>query len=84
MRSLEETTGRMWEDVMLPAPGRRVAYPSLFRSHPSTEERVRRLVAVSATPGLPPMVFADRPLVSLVGFGPVGMRPRIRVPGIYF
>ena len=84
LRSLEETTGRMWEDVMLPAPGRRVAYPSLFRSHPSTEERVRRLVAVSATPGLPPMGLADRPLVSLVGFGPVGMRPRIRFPGIYF
>ncbi len=84
LRRLEETTGRMWEDVMLPAPGRRVAYPSLFRSHPSTEERVRRLIDISATPGLPPMAFADRPLISLVGFGPVGMRPRIRFPGIYF
>ncbi len=84
LRNLEETTGRVWEDVMLPAPGRRVAYPSLFRSHPSSEERVRRLVEISTVPGLPPMAFADRPLISLVGFGPVGMRPRIRFPGVYF
>ena len=84
LRNVEETTGRVWEDVMLPAPGRRVAYPSLFRSHPSTEERVRRLVDISAQPSLPPMSFSDRPLISLVGFGPVGMRPRIRFPGIYF
>ncbi len=84
LSGLEDTTGQIWEDVMLPAPGRRVAYPSLFRSHPSSAERVRRLVEISKTPGLPPMVFADRPLISLVGFGPVGMRPRIRFPGVYF
>lgn len=84
LRRLEHHTGRIWEDVMLPAPGRRVAYPSLLRSHPSTEERVQRLVELSGKPMLPPMVFSDRPLITLVGFGPVGMRPRMRFPGVWF
>lgn len=84
LRRLEHHTGRMWEDLMLPAPGRRVAYPSLLRSHPPTEDRVRRLIELSAKPALPPMVFSDRPLISLVGFGPVGMRPRVRFPGVWF
>lgn len=84
LRRLEHHTGRMWEDLMLPAPGRRVAYPSLLRSHPPTEDRVKRLIEISARPVLPPQLFVDRPLVSLVGFGPVGMRPRVRFPGVWF
>lgn len=84
LRRLEHHTGRIWEDVMLPAPGRRVAYPSILRSHPETEERVRRLVELSAKPMLPPLVLTDRPQISLVGFGPGGMRPRIRFPGVWF
>lgn len=84
LRRLEPDTGRFWEDVMLPAPGRRVAYPSLLRSHPATEERVRRLVELTAKPVLPPMVFSERPSITLVGFGPVGMRPRMRFPGVWF
>lgn len=84
LRRIEQTTGRMWEDLMLPAPGRRVAIPSILRSHPPTEERVRRLVELSARPNLPAIVFADRPMVSLVGFGPVSMRPRVRFPGLWF
>ncbi len=84
LRRLEEHTGRFWEDVSLPAPGRRVAYPSILRSHPVTDERIRRLVELSARPMLPPLVFVDRPLISLVGFGPVSMRPRVRFPGVWF
>lgn len=84
LRRLENHTGRIWEDVMLPAPGRRVTYPSILRSHPPTEKRIERLVALSAKPAAPPLVFSDRPQISLVGFGPVGMRPRIRFPGVYF
>lgn len=84
LRRLSDHAGRMWEDVMLPAPGRRVAYPSVLRSHPETDERVRRLTALSVHPALPPMVFSDRPLISLVGFGPVGMRPRVRFPGLWY
>lgn len=84
LRSLELHSGRFWEDLMLPAPGRRVAYPSVLRSHPETEHRIRRLTDLAASPSLPPMVFADRPLITLVGFGPVSLRPRIRFPGVWF
>jgi heat shock protein HtpX len=84
LRRIEHSTGRMWEDVMLPAPGRRVGYPSLLRSHPSTQDRVARLVELSAKQVMPPMAMPERPLISLVGFGPVTMRPRVRFPGVWF
>ncbi|WP_227272060.1 M48 family metalloprotease [Roseobacter weihaiensis] len=38
---LERRTGRFWEEMIL--PGRRIPDPSLLRTHPPTEERVRRL-----------------------------------------
>lgn len=84
LRRVEDHSGRFWEDVMLPSPGRRVVYPSVLRSHPDTDDRIKRLVEISAKPMLPPLVFADRPLISLVGFGPISMRPRVRFPGVWF
>lgn len=39
---LERYQGRLWEDIML--PGRRIPEPSLLRTHPPTQERVRRLM----------------------------------------
>ena len=84
LRTLELSSGRFWEDLMLPAPGRRVAYPSVLRSHPPTEARIKRLTELSVDAGLSPMSFADRPLITLVGFGPVSMRPRVRFPGVWF
>ncbi len=39
---LERYQGPFWESVLL--PGRRVPEPSLLRTHPPTEERVRRLM----------------------------------------
>jgi hypothetical protein len=41
-------------------------------------------VALSGKPMLPPLVFAERPQISLVGFGPMSMRPRVRFPGVWF
>lgn len=38
---LERRVGRFWEDMFL--PGRRIPEPSLLRTHPPTEERIRRL-----------------------------------------
>jgi heat shock protein HtpX len=40
---LERSQGRMWEMVL---PGGRVPQPSVLRSHPGTEERVRRLMSL--------------------------------------
>ncbi|RMH50946.1 MAG: peptidase M48 [Alphaproteobacteria bacterium] len=41
LMKLERNTGRFWEEIFL--PGRRIPEPSLLRTHPPTEERVRRL-----------------------------------------
>jgi heat shock protein HtpX len=41
----------MWERILL--PGRRLPDPSLLRTHPRTEERVRRLLDLEQDPRLP-------------------------------
>lgn len=41
LRKLERLTGRFWEEILL--PGRRIPEPSLLRTHPPTESRIRRL-----------------------------------------
>ena len=56
---LERRTGRFWEEMFL--PGRRIPEPSLLRTHPPTDERVRRLQELSVP---------DRPV-------PQGAVPRI-------
>jgi len=90
LRRLETYTGHFWEDLMLPVPARRVPHPSLLRSHPETEERVRRLAALdeAAEADAPvrhtPLVIVEQPMFSLVGYGPGDMRPRYRWPGLWF
>lgn len=81
---LERHTGALWEDVMLPVPGRRVPQPSVFRSHPTTESRIARLNALEPARRLPPILIRDEPFVSMVGAGLIAMRPRHRFPGIWF
>lgn len=43
---IEQLSGSLFENIFL--PGRRIPEPSLLRTHPSTEERVRRLLALTA------------------------------------
>ncbi|MGB7286971.1 MAG: zinc metalloprotease HtpX [Salaquimonas sp.] len=45
---LEKVQRRNWEGMVL--PGGRSPHPSLLRSHPKTEDRVERLMALKATP----------------------------------
>jgi heat shock protein HtpX len=84
LRRLEASTGHFWEDFMVPVPARRVPVPSLLRTHPPTEERIRRLLALEGRPTLPQIPVAEEPMVSLVGWGPIEMRPRYRWPGLWF
>lgn len=84
LRRLEHYSGHFWEDLMLPVPGRRIPQPSLLRSHPVTEERVRRLLALTEPSPLPPIRISEEPMVSMVGWGPGIMRPRYRWPGVWF
>ncbi|QDZ02152.1 M48 family metalloprotease [Nitratireductor mangrovi] len=59
LAKLERAQGRLWESLML--PGGRIPDPSLLRTHPPTEERVRRLNALKGArdlPDLPPSLDA--------------------------
>ncbi len=88
LRRLETYTGHFWEDLMFPVPARRVPHPSLLRSHPDTEDRIGRLIALEAeepsAPSHTPLVIVEQPMMSLVGYGPGDMRPRYRWPGLWF
>ncbi len=81
---LERYQGNFWEDLMFPVPGRRIPQPSLLRSHPPTEQRVARLLALENRQMPPPIEVVEEPMVSLVGVGPASMRPRYRFPGVWF
>lgn len=84
LRLIERYQGRFWEDLIFPST-RRVPQPSILRTHPATEARIERLRRL-APPAGQTMVVAneDGPRVSLVGMSPSEMRPRYRLPGIWF
>ena len=66
---------------MFPVPSRRIPQPSLLRSHPPTEQRVARLLALENREMAPPIEVVEEPMVSMVGMGPGSMQPRYRFPG---
>lgn len=84
LRQLETYTGHFWEDLMFPVPARRVPQPSLLRTHPTNEERIARLLSLQGQPQHEPLVIVEQPMVSLVGLGPIEMRPRYRWPGLWY
>lgn len=45
---LEKTQARNWEGMVLPSG--RIPHPSILRTHPKTEDRVERLMALKHTP----------------------------------
>lgn len=84
LEKLERYQGKFWEDMTLPVPGRRIPQPSVLRTHPPTEERVARLKRLEHGKLPPPIEVVEEPMVSLVGMGPISMRPRTRFPGVWF
>jgi heat shock protein HtpX len=84
LKKIERVQGTLWEDMMLPVPGRRIPAPSVLRTHPATEERIRRLRALEPAQLLPAIELPEEPMVSLAGLGPGEMRPRLRFPGVWF
>jgi heat shock protein HtpX len=80
---LEASTGTIAEDIVPPVPARRVPQPSMLRCPPPLEGRIARLHALEAPP-MPPLDIAESPRISLVGVGPIEMRPRYRWPGVWF
>jgi heat shock protein HtpX len=69
---------------MFPVPMRRIPQPSVLRSHPATEDRIARLLALEGRPHPAPIQVVEEPMFSLVGVGPIEMAPRYRWPGVWF
>ncbi|MEM8974268.1 MAG: zinc metalloprotease HtpX [Pseudomonadota bacterium] len=84
LQKVERYTGYFWEDLMLPVPARRVPVPSVLRSHPTTEQRVARLQELDLNRSHPQIIIREEPMISMVGLGPIAMRPRYRFPGIWY
>ncbi len=84
LAKLERYTGRFWEDLMFPVPGRRVPQPSLLRSHPRTEDRIARLRELDTQPKPPPIVRKDEPALSASQWPSAVFAPRLRWPGIWY
>ncbi|MEQ8826078.1 MAG: zinc metalloprotease HtpX [Filomicrobium sp.] len=81
---LDESQGQFWEDLTYPVPTRKVPHPSLLRTHPPTRDRIARLHELTGHQPLRQIVITEEPMVSMLGYGPIEMRPRYRFPGVYF
>jgi heat shock protein HtpX len=82
--AMEPDWGSPFDDFRLPVPQRRSPIPSPARAHLAQSERLRHLAALHPMALMPPLQCADEPLVSLIGVGPIEMRPRNRWPGLWF
>jgi heat shock protein HtpX len=70
---LEKKQGRLWESIVL--PGGRTPQPSLLRTHPATQDRIDRLMALR--PGAKQIVVAREPVATSGSIVPVVRPPRI-------
>ena len=85
LAKLERLQGARWEQIVL--PGRKVPDPSLLRTHPKTEDRIQRLLAMEEVGKTIPAAFtgrhvpADMVLTLLTGNLP---KPRWRMTGLWY
>ncbi len=84
LHKVERYTGHFWEDLMPPVQARRVPQPSVLRSHPTTNQRIERLRQLDLDTALPQITIVEEPMLSMVGLGPISMRPRYRFPGLWY
>ncbi len=80
---LETSPGNPIDDLLPPCPARKMPLPSLLRFPPPAQRRIARLHAIEPPP-MPPLDIEEGPRISLVGVGPIEMRPRYRWPGVWF
>ncbi|HWK38676.1 MAG TPA: zinc metalloprotease HtpX [Hyphomicrobium sp.] len=80
---LDATPGNPLDDLLPPVPARKVPLPSMLRFPPPAERRIALLNAFQAPP-IPPLDTEEAPRISLVGVGPIEMRPRYRLSGVWF
>ena len=79
--ALERKQSGMWEGLFL--PGARIPDPSLLRSHPSTENRVNRLLSLRQGPDRYIVFPEERPEIG-GGFTPIVRRPRFWISGLWY
>jgi len=83
---MERVQGRFFEQML--GPGQRLPDPSLLRTHPPTEERIRRLLELGESAGF--RRGAERPLQLALHSGPsprlahVPIRPRWHITGSWY
>ncbi|MFC1835062.1 zinc metalloprotease HtpX [Thermodesulfobacteriota bacterium] len=83
LAKLERLRGNLMEGIFL--PGRGVPEPSLLRTHPQTEERIRRLLDVEDELTGKPVVEPHRPVRDLDRMpGPFLHPPRWRVSRLWY
>jgi heat shock protein HtpX len=75
LRDLEAQQSRGWEGVVL--PGSRLPQPSLLRTHPKTQDRIDRLMALAGQ-GSRQITVAEDDARPEAGFTPVIRNPRIQ------
>ena len=80
---IDNSPGRPLDDLLPPVPARKVALPSMLRLSTDTERRISRITAFEAPP-MPPLDTTEGPRISLIGVGPIELRPRYRWPGVWF
>jgi heat shock protein HtpX len=81
LKKLEQHQAGLWERVFL--PGRRIPDPSLFRSHPTTAERVERLLSLYPEDRRAPFGPSGHPVLT-PDFRLVTRRPRWRYNGLWY
>jgi heat shock protein HtpX len=79
---LDVDPGAPLEDIIPPVPARKVGLPSMLRLANDIERRVA-LVSGFRVPPMPPLNVTEGPRISLIGVGPIELRPRYRWPGIW-
>lgn len=80
---IDASPGAPIDDIIPPVPARKVALPSMLRLSTDVERRVSLVTAFEAPP-MPPLDITEGPRISLIGVGPIELRPRYRWPGVWF
>ncbi len=80
LHRIENYQGRVLETIFM--PGRRAPVPSLLRTHPPTEERVKRLLALRDVQRKPMTLEAFQPIPA--AFSALRQRPRYHLTGLWY